>query len=92
MSQHASDTTTDVIERQSPCHACSNAKDTLPECVTAVGTPVLAVTPILTSVGPTRYDFYQCSDCGTLWMESDEQGIGQTGSAPIVKKLTKGYL
>ncbi len=74
-----------MIHRQRQCESCREAKHP-PATATKIGTPVLIRLKIGRGSDDTIHTFLQCPECGDLWVELRESGVG--GHGRFYRRLT----
>jgi DNA-directed RNA polymerase subunit M/transcription elongation factor TFIIS len=71
------------------CSSCRNAEvaKVIPETANAIGDEVVISTTVGRGYDQTVHTFYQCADCGSVWVTYVESGAG--GHGRFHERLTK---
>lgn len=54
-----------------------------------IGEPVRVDTRFGRGTDSTAFKFFQCRECGSIWMEYEDSGAG--GHGTFTKRLTEGF-
>jgi len=62
------------------CKAAALSSNTLPKSLKSIGQSVMISTTIGRGHDQTLYKFFQCPDCGSVWMAYADSGAGGHGT------------
>ena len=81
-----------VIHSKGTCQACKAADGNMPrqETVEQIGNQVFTESIVGRGTDRTDYSFFQCKQCGSIWLNYEESGAGGHGG-PWWKRLTKEF-
>jgi hypothetical protein len=75
------------MNTQGACTKCKGARHRH-KSWQPIGEPVVTHTTIGRGYDQTEHKFFQCSECGSVWVEYEDNGAG--GHDTLIKLLTEG--